>query len=111
RLDRQRRPLLSRWIEHTTLGLARKLVALGIDSSVEMFGCQPDQRSGSNDESKQYPQQREPASSVLERMCSHLQLQACEQAKVNYCRVAGCLVGANAALGRSPVRAVCGRDG
>src|SRR5262249_56657149 len=60
RLDRQRRPLLSRWIEHTTLGLARKLVALGTDSSVGMFGCRPAQPPASNDEGKRYPPTRKP---------------------------------------------------
>jgi hypothetical protein len=31
---------------------------LGVQPLVVALGCQPDQRSGNNDEGKQYPQQR-----------------------------------------------------
>src|SRR5262249_16166081 len=58
RLDRQRRPLFSRWIEHLTLSLARKFVVLGIDSSVVVLGFQSDQRSRNNDAGKEDREER-----------------------------------------------------
>ena len=67
--------------------LARKFVVLGIEPLVVALGCQPDQRPGNKDGSKQYPQQRWTAHNGLDRMPRHLQLHLCEQAEVNHSSV------------------------